>query len=169
MRSTFAAGLLLGTSVILAACGGTSASAPAAPTAPPATAAPAATEIPAATGEPTAGGAAAVNLADTSLGSVLVDGDGRTLYMFTADSAGTSSCYDSCATNWPPVLGTATPGAGLDAALFATTDRTDGTAQVTFNGMPLYLFAGDSKPGDVNGQGVGGKWFVLGADGKPVK
>jgi predicted lipoprotein with Yx(FWY)xxD motif len=164
MRSPLLAGSLVGLAVLLAACGG-AAAAPAASVA-PATAAPA-TAAPATTA-PEAG-AAAIALADTSLGSVLTGAGGLTLYMFTADSGGTSSCYDSCAQSWPPVLGAAQPGAGLDAADFGTTARTDGTTQVTFNGMPLYAFAGDKAAGDVNGQGVGGKWFVLGADGQPIK
>jgi predicted lipoprotein with Yx(FWY)xxD motif len=116
-----------------------------------------------------AAASAPIALADTSLGKVLVDGNGMTLYMFTADSKDTSTCYEACAQNWPPVLGTAAPGEGLDAEDFATATRTDGTVQVTFYGMPLYLFAGDSAAGDVNGQGVGGKWYVLGADGAPIK
>jgi predicted lipoprotein with Yx(FWY)xxD motif len=113
--------------------------------------------------------AAPIALAKTSLGDVLVDGKGMTLYMFTADSAGTSSCDAACAQNWPPVIGTAAPGTGLDAGDFGTTTRSDGSTQVTFHGMPLYLFAGDKAAGDVNGQGIGTKWYVLGADGKPIQ
>ncbi len=171
MRSPLLIGPLVGLAVLLAACGGGTAAAPGtnapAPTTAPATEAPA-TEA----ATPPASSAAAetaVNLVDTSLGKVLVDGKGMTLYMFTADSAGTATCYEACAQSWPPILGTATPGTGLDAEDFATTTRTDGTTQATFYGMPLYLFAGDAAPGDVNGQGVGGKWYVLGADGKPIK
>jgi predicted lipoprotein with Yx(FWY)xxD motif len=121
-------------------------------------------------GAPAAGGAA-VNLASTSLGDVLVDGAGLTLYMFTADTDGSSACYGDCATNWPPLLLDAVPsvGAGLDSEDFGSITRDDGTTQVTFYGMPLYTFAGDRAPGDVNGQGLGGKWYVLGADGTVLK
>jgi predicted lipoprotein with Yx(FWY)xxD motif len=164
MRTPILSGSLVAIAMVLAACGGGAATQAPAATVAPATPAPA-------TAAPASAGAseAAVGLADTSLGKVLVNGDGLTLYIFTADSGGSSSCYDSCATNWPPLLGTAVPGAGLDAGMLGTTERTDGTSQVTFNGMPVYLFAGDSAAGDVNGQGVGGKWFVVGADGKPIE
>lgn len=185
MRTQVFSGSIVSIALVLAACGGGGAATEApAVTSGPATEAPAtaasATDAPATEApdyEPTAGASepaagaseAAVALADTSLGKVLVDGKGLTLYMFTADSKDTSTCYDSCAANWPPLLGTAVPGTGLDASLFGATKRTDGTSQVTFNGMPLYLFAGDAAAGDVNGQGVGGKWYVLGADGVPIK
>ncbi len=121
-------------------------------------------------GAPAAAGVA-VNVATTSLGDVLVDGAGLTLYMFTADADGGSACYGDCATSWPPLLSDAVPnlGKGLDSKDFGATTRDDGTAQVTFHGMPLYLFAGDTAPGDVNGQGLGGKWYVLDAAGKVVK
>ena len=114
---------------------------------------------------------ATVNLADTSLGKVLVDGAGMTLYAFTADGGGKSACNGACAAKWPPLAGGSAPtlGAGLDAADFASITRDDGTAQATFYGLPLYHFAGDTAAGDLNGQGLGGKWYVVGADGKLVK
>jgi predicted lipoprotein with Yx(FWY)xxD motif len=108
--------------------------------------------------------APAVELAETSLGSVLT-ADGMTLYGFTPDTEGVSTCYDACADNWPALTGEPTVGAGLDAALFGTAPRTDGTTQVTIDGHPLYFFAADAAPGDTNGQGVGDKWYVVGADG----
>jgi predicted lipoprotein with Yx(FWY)xxD motif len=167
MRSPLLAGSLVGLAVLLAACGGGAAAATAAPTA--AATAALATEAPAASTATDGGAAVPVALADTSLGKVLVDGKGMTLYMFKADTANTSNCDAACAQNWPPILGTAAPGTGLDAADFGTTTRADGTSQVTFYGMPLYLFAGDKAAGDVNGQGIGTKWYVLGADGKPIE
>ena len=116
-------------------------------------------------------GGPAVSVAGTSLGDILVDGDGLTLYMFTADSGGKSACSGDCVANWPPLTGDAAPtlGAGLDAEDFATITRDDGAKQVTFYGMPLYTFAGDKAAGDVSGQGLAGKWYVLKADGTPVK
>lgn len=157
---------LLGLSLMLAACGGAAAT----PTPLPATPAPAtpAASAPAAS-TPAAG--AAVALADSSLGKILVDGKGVTLYVFTPDSAGKSACYDDCAKAWPPLVSGAAPtlGAGLDAEDFATIDRTDGGKQVTFYGMPVYYFAGDTAAGQTNGQGKGDKWFVVGADGKMIK
>ena len=117
-----------------------------------------------------AAGGPAVNLGSTSLGDILVDGKGMTLYMFTADSGGKSACAGDCLTNWPVLAGEgATPGAGLDAEDFASITRDDGSKQVTFYKMPLYYFAGDKAAGDVAGQGIGGKWYVLKADGTVVK
>ncbi len=119
---------------------------------------------------PAAAAGPTVNVASTSLGDILVDGEGMTLYMFTADSAGKSACSGDCLANWPVLAGEgATPGTGLDAQDFASITRDDGSKQVTFYGMPLYLFAGDKAAGDVAGQGLGGKWYVLKADGTVVK
>ena len=110
-----------------------------------------------------------VHTAETDLGSILVDAEGFTLYVFTNDTEGTSTCYDDCAANWPAVPGDTAIGADLDASLFGTSPRDDGTEQMTVNGMPLYRFTPDEAPGDVNGQGVGGVWFVVGADGNMIE
>lgn len=85
-------------------------------------------------------------------------------YIFKKDTTpGTSACSGSCATNWPPFTTTSPAtlkaGAGVTGTL-ATIKRDDGTDQVTYNGAPLYYFAGDSKAGDSNGQNVGGIWFI---------
>jgi predicted lipoprotein with Yx(FWY)xxD motif len=113
----------------------------------------------------------AVELADSSLGMILVDTEGRTLYGFAPDSDGQPTCYDACATNWPPYLGTdaAVVGDGLDQAALTPVDRTDGTTQLAFGGWPLYHFANDSAAGDTNGQGVGDVWYVIGADGEFIQ
>jgi predicted lipoprotein with Yx(FWY)xxD motif len=105
------------------------------------------------------------------LGNILVDGDGRTLYMYTKDTKDTSNCYDKCEVAWPPLLQTDKPavGNGVDAALLGTTQRKDGTIQVTYNGMPLYYYFKDHAAGDVTGQGVGNVWYVLSPDGKIIK
>jgi predicted lipoprotein with Yx(FWY)xxD motif len=116
-----------------------------------------------------AGGAATVTLANSSLGQILTDGAGRTIYRFTPDSANTSSCTGGCLDNWPPLTvpsgETPTAGDGVTGDL-GTITRDDGSTQVTVNGFPVYYFAGDAAAGDVNGQGVGGKWFVITADGE---
>ena len=112
---------------------------------------------------------ASVAVANTSLGEVLVDGEGRVLYLLTGDKQGESTCYDDCATNWPPLEGPAEAGDGADASLLGDTEREDGTVQVTYNKWPVYYFAGDSNPGDTNGQGVGDVWFVLDASGNAIK
>ncbi len=105
------------------------------------------------------------------LGKILVDGDGRTLYMFTKDTKDTSNCYDKCEAAWPPLLETDKPtvGEGVDASLLGTTTRKDGTVQVTYNGLPLYYYFKDAAPGDTTGQGVGSVWYVVAPDGKPVE
>lgn len=104
---------------------------------------------------------ATIDAAETSLGLILVDGDGLTVYMLTSDTAEQSTCTGGCAQNWPPVLvvGEVIPGAGLDPALIGTLDRGEEVIQVTYAGWPLYRFAGDDAPGDVAGQGRGGVWL----------
>ena len=111
--------------------------------------------------------------ASSKLGPILVDGSGRTLYLFKKDNGTTSSCDGACATAWPPYTTTGTPkaGAGVTASLLGTTKRTDGTTEVTYHGHPLYYFARDSKPGDTNGQNVdafGAEWYVLSPTGTEV-
>jgi len=114
-------------------------------------------------------GASSVATADTDLGTILVDGEGRTLYLFMPDAQGASMCVDTCATTWPALAGPATAGAGVDETLLGTADRPDdGSAQVTYNGWPLYHFASDAAPGDTNGQGIGDIWFVVDANGNAV-
>jgi predicted lipoprotein with Yx(FWY)xxD motif len=117
-----------------------------------------------------AGGTAEVDAEDSSLGKILVDADGNTIYFFAKDEEGQSACTATCLTTWPAVQVAATPeaGGGVTATL-GTFTRDDGTTQLTVNDYPAYYFAGDSAPGDTNGQKVGGIWFVFGADGKPIK
>jgi predicted lipoprotein with Yx(FWY)xxD motif len=112
------------------------------------------------------GASATVSVAKSSLGSILVDSTGRTLYLFKADVGAKSACSGACATAWPPLLVTAKPtaGGGLTASKLGTITRSDGTQQVTFNGHPLYRFITDTKPGQTTGQGVtafGAAWFAL--------
>lgn len=113
--------------------------------------------------------ASTVMTADTGLGTILVDGDDNTLYLFMPDDQGASTCVDACAATWPALEGPAEAGDGVDEALLGTADRPDdGSSQATYNGWPLYHFANDAAPGDTNGQGVGDIWFVVDADGNPV-
>jgi predicted lipoprotein with Yx(FWY)xxD motif len=114
--------------------------------------------------------AVTVAIASTSLGDALVDARGMTLYVFDNDGENESSCVEGCASAWPPlvVTGEAVYGDGLDAASFTTFARPDGTMQVAVNGRPLYTFASDTAPGDVAGQGVGGVWWVAGANGEKI-
>jgi len=160
-------------------------------TEPPATEAPAATETSAATeapaatdtqaaGEtPTVGvpvtGETTVNTADVgTYGTVLVNGDGMPLYVFSKDTGGTSACTGDCTTEWIPLASQGAPvaGDGVDATLLGTITRDDGTMQVTYNGHPLYTFADDTGAGDAAGQGMednGGKWNLISATGEPVE
>jgi predicted lipoprotein with Yx(FWY)xxD motif len=120
------------------------------------------------------GQAATVDTASAgNLGTILVNSQGRTLYLFAKDSGTKSACSGACATNWPPLRdsGKPTAGTGLNASLLGTTQRSDGNPQVTYNGHPLYTFVMDQKPGDTNGQGVtafGGSWFTLTSAGNQV-
>jgi predicted lipoprotein with Yx(FWY)xxD motif len=99
---------------------------------------------------------------DAELGDILVDPRGMTLYLYTQDQPSVSTCYDACAAAWPPLLTDADPtGPEAIVAGLGTTSRNDGGVQVTYNGMPLYYWAKDQKPGDTTGQNVGGVWFVV--------
>lgn len=109
-----------------------------------------------------------LDTASTDLGDVLVDGDGMTLYMFDNDSDGESACVDDCAATWPPITGEAAAAGDVDEGMIGTTTRPDGASQVTYGGLPLYLYAADAEPGDVNGQGVGEVWWVVGPDGSRI-
>jgi predicted lipoprotein with Yx(FWY)xxD motif len=94
---------------------------------------------------------------DSASGPVLTDVRGMTLYTFDKDTGGTSACYDGCAKNWPPLPATDAHAADGD---FGIIERTDGTYQWTYKGMPLYTWIKDAKPGDTTGDGVNGVWHV---------
>jgi predicted lipoprotein with Yx(FWY)xxD motif len=116
---------------------------------------------------------ATVGISNSGLGKILVNSQGRTLYLFGKDSGTTSACTGACAGNWPPLRANGKPtlGTGADASLVGTIQRSDGKQQVTYNGHPLYLFKGDKKPGDTNGEGLtafGGTWYVLSSSGNQV-
>lgn len=97
---------------------------------------------------------------DADLGPILVDASGMTLYVTSRDSAGVSTCVDQCATNWPPLLSAGDPtGPDQVTGGLGTISRADSPSpQVTYNGMPLYHWSRDSKPGDKTGQNVAGVW-----------
>lgn len=127
----------------------------------------------AATGRASAGGAP-IKVTKTKLGSILVDAQGRTLYMFAKDKSDKSACYGSCATYWPPLLtaGAHPTGSGVKASLLGTTMRTGGKLQVTYNRRPLYLFVQDTKAGQTHGEGMnasGGLWYVMSPTGAVIK
>jgi predicted lipoprotein with Yx(FWY)xxD motif len=111
---------------------------------------------------------ATITFSTTQFGNTLADGNGRTLYVFTADGPDVSNCTGSCLQLWtryaPPAIVT---GPGVDPARLGTID-VDGVKQLTINHRPLYYFAADEKPGDVRGQGIGGMWWVVKTDGTPI-
>lgn len=113
-------------------------------------------------------GAVEITVSSSELGDIVVDGEGRTLYLFTSDSGSESTCYGACEAAWPPLVGEVTAGPGVTGEL-GTTTRTDGSSQVTLGGHPLYHYASDVDPGDTSGQGVGGVWFVVDGAGNPVE
>ena len=143
------------TALALASCGGGNDATAASP--PPKTA----------SGKP-----ATLGVESTSLGKILDNGQGRTLYVFQADTGTKSNCSGACATNWPPLTSAnPTVGKGASASMVGTSKRSDGKTQVTYNGHPLYTFAGDSSPGDTSGQGVnafGGLWYAVSPAGQQV-
>jgi predicted lipoprotein with Yx(FWY)xxD motif len=114
-----------------------------------------------------------VNVRTTSLGKILVDSRGRTLYLFEKDTGPKSTCSGACASAWPPfrTSGTRKAGSGVTASLLGTTTRSDGNDEITYNGHPLYYYAGDLKAGDTNGQDLnqfGAPWYVLSPAGNKI-
>jgi predicted lipoprotein with Yx(FWY)xxD motif len=117
---------------------------------------------------------AVVSTAKTSLGPILVNSNGHTLYLFEKDRNGKSACSGQCAVFWPPVITSAKPGAtsGARASLIGTTRRADGRLQVTYNHHPLYTFAKDTKAGQTSGEGVnafGAVWDAISSAGAKIQ
>ena len=136
----------------LSACGGSSST----------------TTTPAATGSP--GSPSGLHVASTSLGDVLVDSSGRTVYMLTADAPGHSTCSSACLAYWPPVA--PAKAASTVTAKVASATATSGAKIATAGGWPLYTFVQDQKPGDVTGEGIssfGGVWYAVSPSGQPIK
>jgi predicted lipoprotein with Yx(FWY)xxD motif len=108
-----------------------------------------------------------VKIAETDLGEILVDSKGRTLYAFDPDGTNidVSNCNEGCEQAWPHLTAKKVKaGKGLDKSLL----ELGADNQVAYNGHLLYRFSGDTAPGDTTGQGVGGVWHVVGADGEPI-
>ncbi|MFK7917074.1 MAG: hypothetical protein AB8G14_03260 [Ilumatobacter sp.] len=116
-----------------------------------------------------ASGTALVASASSDAGQILVNADGLSVYGFTPDAGSNPTCVDGCAEAWPPVTvdGNAVP-AGLDPAVFSVVEHPNGSNQLVAGEWPLYLFAGDGAPGDINGQGSGGNWFLAAPDGSLI-
>jgi predicted lipoprotein with Yx(FWY)xxD motif len=121
------------------------------------------------------GGDGIVEVRQTSLGPVLVDGAGRTLYLFERDEAGESACDGDCARTWPPAAAVdgrpASGSPGVQRSKLGVETRSEGIGQISYDGHPLYRYSGDEKAGDTNGQGkddFGGKWYAVSPAGDPV-
>jgi predicted lipoprotein with Yx(FWY)xxD motif len=124
-------------------------------------------------GTPQRSTGATVMTRHTKDGTVLVDSQGRTLYLFDKDKGGTSNCYGACASIWPPLTTSGKPAAGTGAMAgkLGVSSRNGGGSVVTYAGHPLYTYVGDGKAGDVNGQGLdqfGAKWYVLSPAGREI-
>jgi predicted lipoprotein with Yx(FWY)xxD motif len=146
---------------LLAACASSPSSSSSAPAAAGAT-----TPASTASGSPAvATGSAVLKTQTTSLGSVLTNGQGMTVYWFAADHGMSSACSGACAAAWPPVIGMPQAGSGVTlSGALGTITRSDGTKQATYNGHPLYTFKADTAPGQVNGNavsGFGAKWYAI--------
>ena len=162
------AALAVAAALVLAACGGSSSSSTSGSGSTPSygTAKP-----------PTSNSSSAASVVSTktsSLGTFLVDANGRTLYLWDADHGATSTCSGACAQAWPPLTSTTTPKASgaVKASLLGTTKRPDGTSEVTYAGHPLYTFAGDTQAGQTTGQGsngFGAPWWVITPAGKALQ
>jgi predicted lipoprotein with Yx(FWY)xxD motif len=115
-------------------------------------------------------GGQAVRVARTKLGPILVNGQGHTLYLFLKDRHGKSTCYGGCARVWPPALasGALRGGPGVAAGKLATTTRKDHTRQLVYNDHPLYAMSADTRPGEMEGQGFLGTWFVVSPAGRRI-
>ncbi len=111
-----------------------------------------------------------VQVAKTKLGRILVNAQGRTLYLYMKDRGTTSACSRRCSQVWPPatVSGAPTAGPGVVAAKLTTTRGADNTRQLVYNGHPLYTLTADVRPGQINGEGFLGTWYVISAAGKRI-
>jgi predicted lipoprotein with Yx(FWY)xxD motif len=105
------------------------------------------------------------------LGTVLVNSDGFTLYLFENDTGSTSTCVGTCAGTWPALTTSGDPAAsdGADASMLGTTTRDDGATQVTYNGHPLYVYSGDTAAGEANGEGISNVWYAVTTQGTPAQ
>jgi predicted lipoprotein with Yx(FWY)xxD motif len=190
MKSKTLLGALCGLALILAACAPAATPAPTlvpttVVTEPPVTQSPVATESPVATDTPSTNetatigvpvtGEATVNVATVGThDSVLVNGDGKPLYVFSKDTGTTSACTGDCTSEWIPLATQGSPvaGTGVDATLLGTITRDDVTMQVTYNGHPLYTFVDDTGSDNAAGQGMqdnGATWTLIASSGDPVE
>ncbi|VXC26786.1 conserved exported hypothetical protein [Arthrobacter sp. 9AX] len=173
MKKHMGTGLaILALTAALTGCAGGGGTTPAA-TSPAATgSSPAASASPSAPSTSTASAAVDLKTASSSAGNIVVDGKGMSVYFFTKDvkDSGTSACTGGCLAAWPPLLTTAAqPKAEGISGTLGTITTPEGTKQVTLNGLPLYYYAKDTKPGDITGQGVNSVWYLADPAGEMIK
>ena len=167
MRKIWGAAGLAALALAVSACGSSSSSSAASGSTPAAAgSSPVASASAASSASPSSGGS---TLTARTIGGqqVLTNSAGLTVYWFVPDTSTTSKCTGSCATYWPPVKGPATAGSGVTGTL-ATITRSDGTVQATYDGHPLYTYAGDTAPGQAKGNGLnvsGGLWYEMTVSG----
>ena len=160
LARTYLAGAgIVGVALVAAACGGSS-------TATGSAAQPAVVAS-------TPAARALLGTSSTPLGTILVDGQGRTVYEFASDSKNTSTCSGQCLSYWPLVSASSIVPSTLPGVTgtIGSITRTDGGKQLTINGLPLYTYAGDTAPGMTSGQGSigsGAKWWVVAPNGTPI-
>ena len=168
-RLCFGFGALILTAT-LAGCGGSPGTSTTTPTAAISSAAP--TSASPTSASTTAADGADMKVASSSVGQIVVDGKGMSLYFFTKDvkDSGTSACTDACLVAWP-ILTTTSDAPTVDGVTgtVGTIASPDGKKHVSLNGMPLYYYAKDKAPGDVTGQGVGGVWYLVSPAGEMIK
>jgi len=174
MRKTLGAAGVAALALALSACASSSSSSSAPATSAPAASAPATSAPAAGASSPApATSASGTTLQMTTINgtAVVTNSKGMTLYWFVPDTSTTSKCTGSCATYWPPVLAPVTAGSGVTGTL-GTITRSNGTTQATYDGHPLYTYAGDSAPGQAKGNGLnasGGLWWEMTVSGaKPA-
>jgi len=119
------------------------------------------------------GQSVALGVENSSLGKILANSRGDTLYLFKKDAGTKSACTGACASSWPPLRASGKPkvGTGASASMVGTTSRSDGKPQVTYNGHPVYTFTGDQSPGDTSGEGVnafGARWYAISPAGNQI-
>jgi predicted lipoprotein with Yx(FWY)xxD motif len=165
-------GAVAGAALLIAACGSYSPSAYGTSNSPSSYGRyPGVTSPPAGTPEPPA--TTSIALRNSAFGPILVDGSGRTLYLFEADPKDMSTCNGDCVSVWPPLIAHSTPqaAAGINQSLLTTTTRKDGSLEVVYNGHPLYYFVSDKQAGDTTGEAIssfGAEWYVLSASGGKI-
>lgn len=169
----FLAAASAASALALAGCGGGGGSSPASSSAPAAAPASPSSAAPSSAAPSSTASAEVETLKTASVAghTIVVDGDGKAVYVYTRDNPGatTSACTGGCASLWPAVTSAGAPTLQGVTGKIGSITGVDGKQQITVNGMPIYYYAKDTAPGQVNGQGVANVWYVIGADGSMIQ